>query len=169
MNLNEMQNEVYLSLGSNIGDRMKNLEKAIDEISLNNKIINRSKIYETEPWGDITKTQSGGFFLNMVLHIKTELSPEALLVFLKSVEKKLGRVKTEKSLPRTIDIDILFFENRIIKKNELTIPHPEIQNRKFVLVPFCDISESFIHPVSGQTVCDLLKTTKDKCFVRLYN
>jgi len=143
---------VYLGLGSNVGDRSGNLEKALAALSGQIAIEIVSSIYETEPVG----YEAQDWFLNLVCCGKTELDPEALLAFTKSIEKGMGRQEAFRNAPRIIDIDILFYGDRIIKTEELIIPHPRITERAFVLVPLAQIAPGFIHPVNGKSISKLL-------------
>lgn len=156
-------NRVYLALGSNLGDRKGNLEAAGWEIGRQaGPIITHSGIYETEPWGN--KNQHP--FYNQVLEINTDLTPTRLLNTLLLIEAKLGRTRIEKWSPRTLDIDILFYGNEIICQNDLILPHPEIQNRRFVLEPLNEIAGNFIHPVIGCSITRLLAACTDDSAVR---
>lgn len=128
-------NKAYLSLGSNIGKRENFLKKAISEIKKIAKIIQKSKIYETSPVG----YKNQGNFLNMAIKIETTLTPRGLLEETQKIEKKLGREKIIKNGPRTIDIDILTFEDTIVDEPNLRIPHPRMHERKFVLVPLLEL------------------------------
>ncbi|MFA6305275.1 MAG: 2-amino-4-hydroxy-6-hydroxymethyldihydropteridine diphosphokinase [Candidatus Gracilibacteria bacterium] len=130
-------NKAYLSLGSNLGNREFFLKKAISEIKKTAKIKKKSKIYETSPVG--YKKQED--FLNMVIGIETTLSPQKLLKKLQEIEKKLGRERKTKNGPRTIDIDILTYEDTIVDEPNLKIPHPRMHKRKFVLVPLLELSD----------------------------
>jgi len=159
-------NRAYLLIGGNMGERISNLDKAKKLIHKNaGGIINSSSIYETEPWG----VSEQPAFLNQVLLIKTRFSGNELLQQLLSIEKEIGRIREVKFGPRIIDIDILFFNEDIITTNELVIPHPEIQNRRFALVPMNEIADSFVHPVIGQTIGELLDNCSDKLDVKVVN
>ena len=155
----------YLGLGSNIGDRQRNIEKSLD--LLQRKAIPFravSKLYETEPWGFFCDD----VFLNCVAEVETDLNPSELLAVCKTIEKKMGRVqkKTHQYESRPIDIDILFYGNQIFNTDELTIPHPLIQERLFVLQPFCDIAPDFIHPQLHERMDVLLEKCPDKNWVK---
>ena len=142
---------IYLSLGSNIGNRRKNLELAVKELDKKNiKLIKLSSLYETEPIGPKQRK-----FYNVAGKFTTNFKSQELLEVIKNIEKNLGRKKTYHWGPRIIDIDILFYGTQIIKKENLTIPHKEIQNREFVLVPLKEISPKFIHPVYKKTITTL--------------
>jgi len=143
---------VYLGLGSNLGDRRQNLAKALQLISKKAKVEKVSSIYETEPVG--FKEQP--FFLNAVCCISTELSPEQLLDLAKKIEADLGRIPSFKDAPRPVDIDILLYGDQIIKSQHLVIPHPRLTQRAFVLVPLAEIAPEVIHPESGKIVKELL-------------
>ena len=150
---------IYLGLGSNIGDKLNFINSAEEEISKlkKTKVLRSSSIYKTEPWG--IKSQEE--FLNSVLEIESGLKPEELLIELKKIEIVLGRKNREKWFKREIDIDILFYDNFVLKNDTINIPHPEIQNRKFVLVPLCELNPGFIHPVLKDTLENLLKNSQD--------
>lgn len=157
--------KVFLSLGSNRGDRLENLRRSLRRIAgiKGVEIKKLSSIYETEPVG--FKEQRD--FLNMVIEIWTELEPHHLLRTLQSIEKELGRERTFKGGPRTIDIDILYYGNLILNDPMLTIPHPEIENRRFVLVPLNEIAPKFNVPGKGRSVRHLLERCPDKSRVQL--
>lgn len=161
-----MMNAAYLLIGGNLGNRVHNLAKARMNIENDlGAIIKVSSIYETASWG-ITEQPD---FLNQVLLIQTKFSAEEIMQSILSIENKMGRIRTEKNASRIIDIDILFFNDEIINQKDLTIPHPEIQNRKFALIPLNEIAPHFLHPVFKQSIQNLLSTSKDKLEVRPLN
>ena len=157
---------VYLSLGSNLGNRSKNLLTAIKLLKEGGfAVIKTSYIYETSPWGT-TKQPN---FLNLVLKGKTKLSPEGLLKEIQNIEKTMGRASTEKWGPRIIDIDILFYNKEVINIPALQIPHPQLHKRAFVLIPLKEIAPRLMHPILKQTVKQMLDNANDKGSVVLYN
>ncbi len=158
---------VHLGLGSNIGDRSRALQYALDRIALlpDTKVLRCSGIYETDPWGDDQQER----FLNCVLEVRTRLQPGPLLGDLKAVEIELGRVPGRKNGPRIIDIDILLYERRIVKLDQLRIPHPCLTSRRFVLVPLRELIESTRHPETGSTIGELTDVCPDTGTVRLTN
>jgi len=156
-------NSVYLLIGGNLGKRIENLVVAKSFIEKDiGKIIKASSVYETAAWG-ITEQPD---FLNQVLLIKTKLAAEKMMGLIHFIENKMGRIRSQKNASRTIDIDILFFNDEIINRTNLIIPHPEIQNRRFVLVPLNEIASGLIHPVFKQSIKNLLSTTNDKLEVK---
>jgi 2-amino-4-hydroxy-6-hydroxymethyldihydropteridine diphosphokinase len=156
-------NSAYLLIGGNLGNRIENLTKAISAIEKDiGKIIKVSAIYQTASWG-ITDQPD---FLNQVLLVTTKFSAEQTMQIILSIENKMGRIRTLKNASRIIDIDILFFNDEIISSRHLTIPHPEIQNRKFALIPLNEIASEFIHPVFKKSIQNLLSTSKDKLKVK---
>lgn len=158
-------NDAYLLIGGNIGDRLLNLEKAILRISETcGKIIHCSSIYETAAWGNTDQAA----FLNQVLLINTDLSPNSLLERILAIELEMGRKRTEKYAARIIDIDILYFNQMMIETEALTIPHPKISERKFVLVPLNEIAEHFLDIKTGFTIDEMLKNCKDDLPVDKY-
>lgn len=156
----------YLSLGSNQGDRVKNLEDARLKISINPciQITSLSSLYETEPVG----YQEQEWFINQVLKVETTLSPLELLNVTQEIEKKLGRKRNIRWGPRTLDIDILFFEDSVLTTPDLTLPHPRLHERKFILVPLAEIAPSLIHPVLGESIINIVINTPDKNLVKKY-
>jgi len=161
----KMKNRAILSLGSNLGDRLMNLHTAMKLLTADTgELTINSSVYETEPWG--LKEQPD--FLNMVVGIETELSPQQLLSEIKYIEDELLREKSIRWGSRSIDIDILFFNDLVINSDILTIPHPEIANRRFVLVPLAEIFPDLIHPVLKKPVNSLLVNCSDRSEVKLF-
>lgn len=154
-----MTSSAILGLGSNLGDREGWLDKAIDLIRGNVGSVDIfSSRYETEPWG----FQSINSFLNMVVIVQTKLDPENLMRQILNIELVLGRKRDHNNyVSRTIDIDILLYDDKVIRESGLKIPHPLIQERRFVLVPLCEIAPEMIHPVLMKTFRDLLNECKD--------
>jgi len=148
--------KTYISLGSNLGNREKNIQSAIKLISCTPSItiVNLSPIYETEPVG--FKEQN--WFLNAVIELETTLLPQKLLVVLKEIEAKLGKKIERKWGPRTIDLDILLYDDIILDLPDLQIPHKLMHERRFVLVPLAQLSPNLIHPVLKKTMKELLIT-----------
>lgn len=153
-----MVNEVYLGLGSNKGERLIYLKRAIDELHKVGKVITISPVYETEPWGKIAQPR----FLNAVIRMVTELTPLLLLREVKAIEQRVGRQPSPRWGPREIDIDILFYDGLILDTPELKIPHPYLHVRPFVLIPLADIAPDLVHPVIKKTVCELVKELSDE-------
>lgn len=143
--------EIFIGIGSNLGDKEKNIRKAIYLVSEKCRILEISSLYETEPVG----FKGQDLFLNCALQAETSLSQGELLEFVLSIEKKLGRLRTIKNGPRTIDLDILFYGNEIIKEDNLIVPHPRLHERLFVLEPLNEICPNFIHPAFGRSIEDL--------------
>jgi len=155
----------FLLTGGNIGDRMDYLQKAKEKIEKDcGKITNQSSIYETAAWGKEDQQP----FLNQALQIETELSPGNLLKAILQIEKNLGRKRNEKYGPRTIDIDILFFDDEVVDIHGLKIPHPQMQNRRFVLEPLNEIASNKMHPVFDKTIEQLLQECKDSLSVKRF-
>ena len=143
----------YLGLGSNIGDALENIHQAASRLMQSSSlhIVKSSSYYHTRPWGKTDQED----FINAVVQIETELTPRELLELCLTIEKQMGRIRDEKWGPRIIDIDILCFGAKILKEPDLIIPHPYLQERAFVLVPFNEIAPDYIHPVLQQRVAEL--------------
>lgn len=144
--------EVFIALGSNLGDRLANLAAAIDALSPDVEILDRSPVYETDPQY-VTDQPS---FLNMAVRGETALCPRDLLARLKAAEARLGRVSSRRFGPRLIDLDIIFHGDEVLEAADLQIPHPRMAERGFVLAPLADIAPQKIHPMTGRTVEDML-------------
>ncbi|HZZ76781.1 MAG TPA: 2-amino-4-hydroxy-6-hydroxymethyldihydropteridine diphosphokinase [Puia sp.] len=156
-------NKAYLLTGGNEGDRYRNMQQARTNIEhICGRLLQVSSLYETAPWG---KTDQA-YFLNQVLLIETKYNPGELLKALLQIEEKGGRIRTVKNAPRTIDIDILFYDRLIIEEPGLTIPHPRIPDRRFVLEPLNEISPEYEHPVLHKTIHQLLTECTDELSVK---
>lgn len=147
-----MNYPVYLALGSNLDDRLANLRAAVSGLFPGAPVCRVSSVYETPPWGVLDQPA----FLNIVVEVQTAFSPQELLGYLQRLETKLGRVKTILNGPRVIDLDILFIEDQIHEGEHLTVPHPRLRGRGFVLRPLADLAENFTHPVLDLPVSTLL-------------
>ncbi len=153
----------YLQLGTNMGDRYAALLQATRLLSTENLIIKRSSpIYETAAWGVIPQPD----FLNQIISVQTSLLPDQLMNHLHETEKKMGRVRTEKMGPRIIDLDILFYDDLILNSNLVTIPHPRIQERRFILEPMMELAPNLFHPILHQSITELLQNCKDQLPVK---
>ncbi len=154
----------YIGIGSNLGTPGENCIEAIEKISNTKdiKIISRSSFYQTEPIGEVQQD----WFVNSAIKIKTNLSPTHLLSALLNIESAMGRTREEKWGPRLIDLDLLFYGNLILRKKGLTLPHPEILKRKFVLIPMSEIAENLVHPTLKKTIKILLQESSDETVVK---
>jgi 2-amino-4-hydroxy-6-hydroxymethyldihydropteridine diphosphokinase len=159
--------QVYVAVGSNIGDRKQNFLEALSRLAKlpDTKVIRESSLYESEPLGD-----SKNWYVNGVIQIETKFRPDMLLEKFKNIERAMGRKKVKKRWgSRIIDLDILLYDGLIVKKKNLRIPHPEMANRKFVLLPLSEIGPQIVHPELGMTVSELLINVNDSKKVHLYH
>ena len=156
----------YLSLGSNIPDRAANLRRAVEQIAVSvGTVTMQSPIYETQSWG-----YTDGDYLNQTIAVETTLTPQQLVAATAAIETALGRVRSGNGYKaRTIDIDILFYDNEIIDSPHLTVPHPKIALRRFVLQPTADIAPDFVHPRIGKTIRQLLEECEDTGQCTMHN
>lgn len=153
----------FLSLGSNLGDKQKNLARAIFFLEKEGvRILKASSVYETEPVGFSCES----WFFNQVIEAEAQMNPKAFLNFVQKIERKMGRKLQEKKSSRTIDIDILLAGRMVIKTKELEIPHPRMEKRKFVLIPFMEIAPDTIHPLYGESVGALRRKSRDRSIVK---
>lgn len=155
----------YLGLGSNSGDRMKNLERATDLLMREGiRIMRASSVYKTEPLGILTES----WFYNQVLEVKTRLGPKEILLRVQRIEEMMGRIREESVSSRTIDIDILLAGKKTWSDERLQIPHPRMTERNFVLRPLAEIAPKAKHPILNEKIEDLLKKSEDRsCVVKL--
>ena len=159
---------VFLSIGSNLGDRLSNIQQAVATLSMSDKIkiVKTSSFYETEPWGN--KNQE--WFINAALAIDTDYSPEELLKYCQNIEVQLGRIRkeNEKWSQRAIDIDILMYDDLVISSKNLIVPHPFMHLRAFVLVPMLEVKSDLVHPVFKKTISELYDELSNPEDVYLY-
>jgi 2-amino-4-hydroxy-6-hydroxymethyldihydropteridine diphosphokinase len=159
-----MQTEVVLSLGGNKGDRRNLLFRAIEALNDHFQLLKVSRIYETSAWGGVAK----GDFLNQIAVISTELKPDEVLEIIQEIEMDLGRTREEPWGDRTMDIDILYFGEKVVNTGKLIIPHPYIANRKFVLVPLAELLPKKEHPITGKNTLNMLEECKDLSKVEIW-
>lgn len=156
-------NNTYLLLGSNMGNSLEQVSTAIELLEKKiGTLLLRSNLYATAAWGNTSQPD----FLNQVIEVNTPLNATETLKEILSIEKNMGRIRTVKNAPRIIDIDILFFNNEIINQSDLIVPHPEIQNRRFVLTPLNEMAPQMIHPVFNKTIEQLLSQCPDQLAVK---
>ena len=161
-----MPHQVYIAIGSNLGNKKENYFEALARIAKlpKTRIIKESSLYESEPLGD-----SKEWYVNGVIEIETEFKPEMLLKKCKNIERAMGRKKVRKRWgARIIDLDILLYDTAVVNKKNFKVPHPEMHTRKFVLVPLSEVAPQVIHPVLQATISELLVTLKDDKRVSLF-
>jgi 2-amino-4-hydroxy-6-hydroxymethyldihydropteridine diphosphokinase len=159
-----MPNHAYLSLGSNVGDRQTHLRHAIAQLQANGHVVSVSSFYETEPV-DFTEQ---AWFLNCAVSLETTETPEHLMAAILQIEQKMGRQRTQPKGPRIIDIDILLIGDKLIDSPALTVPHPAMHQRRFVLEPIAEIAPSLRHPLLKKTILELLHALPAGQTVRKY-
>ena len=155
---------IIILLGSNLGDRLANLQQAITSIASFSTILQQSNIYQTAAWGNTDQAD----FLNQAIEIQTQQTAENLMHALLAIESQMGRVRLQKWEPRIIDLDIIFYESAIHTTDFIQIPHPEMQNRAFVLKPLLDIIPHFEHPILKQSISQLWEKCPDQLEVSLF-
>jgi 2-amino-4-hydroxy-6-hydroxymethyldihydropteridine diphosphokinase len=164
---NAVAHQVYIGIGSNVGNKKENFLEALSRVAklLDTRIVKESSLYESEPIGDAKE-----WYVNGAIEIETKFKPDALLKKFKNIERAMGRKKVKKRWgARIIDLDILLYDAAIVKKKSLRIPHPEMSSRKFVLLPLSEIAPQVIHPELGVTISELLINIKDDKKIHLYH
>ena len=165
--INAVAHQVYIGIGSNIGNKKENFLEALSRVAKlpDTKIVKESSLYESEPIGDAKE-----WYVNGAIEIETKFKPDMLLKKFKNIERAMGRKKVKKRWgARIIDLDILLYDAAIVKKKNLRIPHPEMSSRKFVLLPLGEIAPQVIHPELGVTISELLINVKDNKKIHLYH
>jgi len=158
-------NQTYLLIGGNLGNRQEKLAQAAEMVAANvGPVLLASSLYETEAWGVTDQPP----FLNKVLLVETKLDPKQVLEAILSIEKHMGRKRMTKFGPRTIDIDILFFNDLVLHQDHLTIPHPQLHLRRFTLAPLNEIAPNFVHPVFNKSISLLLQQSADPLVVKKF-
>lgn len=162
-----MSHTAYIGIGTNLGDRQRNYKTALEKIAAlkDTRVVGKSSMYESEPHG-----KARNWFLNGVIEVATELEAVPLLKELQKIETALGRKRdaAKASISREMDLDILLFDHETIDSRALKVPHPELANRKFVLLPLAELAPAFVHPISGTSISSMLATTPDKKKVMLF-
>ena len=162
-----MREMVFIGFGSNLGDRVDFCDRAVTLLSLlpHSQLLAVSSLYETEPVAD-AGAPGEGWFLNGVAQIETDVAPQSLLAVCREIERSLGRDPEHRSGPRTIDLDILLYGDRVMQERELAVPHPRLHLRRFVLEPLVELEPTLVHPLLKQTVSQLLAQLADRHQVR---
>jgi 2-amino-4-hydroxy-6-hydroxymethyldihydropteridine diphosphokinase len=158
--------KTFVGLGSNLGEREALIRMALDDLSRlpGTQLVRASSLYDTEPVGEVEQPN----FLNAVAQLECEMSARQLLWNLLLIERRLGRVRTQKWGPRTIDLDLLFYRSETRATQFLTLPHPRLHERRFVLEPLCEIAPELVHPVLKKTSREMLASLDDDSRVRIY-
>jgi len=159
--------QVYIGIGSNVGNKRENFFEAVTRLAKlpNTRVLKESSLYESEPLGDAKE-----WYVNGAVEIETKFKPDMLLKKFKNIERAMGRKKIKKRWgARVIDLDILLYDSAVVKKKNLRIPHPEMSNRKFVLIPLSEIAPQLIHPELGVTISEMLINVKDDKKIHLYH
>jgi 2-amino-4-hydroxy-6-hydroxymethyldihydropteridine diphosphokinase len=154
----------YIGLGSNVGDRMATLRTAVQRLETLGRVTRVSRLYETEPVGYLDQPR----FLNAVVALETALAPVDLLRALLGIERESGRTRSFPNAPRALDLDLLLVDDVTLETAELTLPHPRLHDRAFVLAPLADLAPEMVHPASGQTVREMLRALPDRSGVEGY-
>ena len=165
-----MREAVFIGFGSNLGDRVDFCDRAVTLLSLlpHSQLLAVSSLYETEPVAD-AGAPGEDWFLNGVMQVETDITPQSLLTVCREIERSLGRDPEHRSGPRTIDLDILLYGDRMFQEQELTVPHPRLHLRRFVLEPLVELDPTLVHPALKQTVSQLLAQLTDRHQVRRIN
>jgi 2-amino-4-hydroxy-6-hydroxymethyldihydropteridine diphosphokinase len=156
---------IFLGLGTNLGDKSNNLSRAIDLINSQvGPLVQQSSVYQSEPWG----LEDQAMFLNQVIEVDSTLSPLEILKNILAIEQQMGRQRLQKWGTRLIDIDLLFYGNQQVESVDLVVPHPFLQDRNFVLIPMVEIASDFVHPILQKSMTQLLELSNDPLIVRSF-